>query len=149
MMPGFNKLNYDNGYWPKSIDSILDNETLKFFESHIWLVALPLRRDGYTPFTETHISAEGAKRLAEATEAIWSAVKAHDAAAWGRATTEAFEAQTAMFPSMISPEMTEAIQQYKDVALGWKITGAGGGGYWVLISEKPVPNAIQIHACRE
>jgi len=149
MMPGFNKLNYDNGYWPKSIDTILDNDTLKFIESHIWLVALPLRRDGYTPFTETHISAEGAKRLAEATEAIWSAVKAHDAAAWGRATTEAFEAQTAMFPSMISPEMTEAIQQYKDVALGWKITGAGGGGYWVLISEKEIPNGLRIHACRE
>ena len=44
--------------------------------------------------------------------------------------------------------MTEAIEKYRDVAFGWKITGAGGGGYWVMISEKPIPNAIRIHACR-
>ena len=148
LLPGFNKLNYDNGYWPKSIESITDNGTLKFIEEHIWLVALPLRKDGYTPFTQTNITAEGAKRLAEATERMWAAVKRHDVRAWGEATTEGFEAQTAMFPSMISPEMTEAIEKYRDVACGWKITGAGGGGYWVLISEKPIPNAIRIHACR-
>ena len=148
LLPGFNKLNYDNGYWPKSIDSITDNDTLKFIEEHIWLVALPLRRDGYTPFAETHITAEGAKRLADATERAWSAVKRHDAKAWGAATTESFEAQTAMFPSMVSPEMREAVEKYRGTAFGWKISGAGGGGYWVLISEKPIPNAIRVHACR-
>jgi hypothetical protein len=148
LLPGFNKLNYDNGYWPKSIESITDGDTLKFIEERVWLVALPLRREGYTPFAWTRITAEGAKRLAEATEAIWAAVKRHDAKAWGEATTAAFEAQTAMFPSMVSPEMTEAIEKYRDIAYGWKITGAGGGGYWVLVSEKPVPNALRIHACR-
>ena len=148
LLPGFNKLNYDNGYWPKSIESITDNDTLRFIENHIYLVALPLRKDGYTPFAETHISAEGAKRLAEATERIWTAVKAHDAKAWGEATTAAFEAQTAMFPSMISPAMAEAVEKYRGVACGWKITGAGGGGYWVMVSEQPIPNAIRVHACR-
>lgn len=148
LLPGFNKLNYDNGYWPVSIDSITDNDTLKFIEEHIWLVALPLRRDGYTPFAQTNITADGARRLADATEAIWTAVKCHDVRAWGKATTASFEAQTAMFPSMVSPEMTEAIEKYRGTAYGWKITGAGGGGYWVLISEKPIPNALRIHACR-
>lgn len=148
LLPGFNKLNYDNGYWPVSIDSITDNDTLKFIEEHIWLVALPLRKDGYTPFAQTNITADGARRLADATEAIWAAVKCHDAKAWGEATTASFEAQTAMFPSMVSPEMTEAIEKYRGTAYGWKITGAGGGGYWVLISEKPIPNALRIRACR-
>ena len=68
--------------------------------------------------------------------------------AWGAATTDSFEAQTAMFPSMVSPEMREAVEKYRGTAFGWKITGAGGGGYWVLISEKPIPNALRIHACR-
>ena len=148
LMPGFNKLNYDNGYWPVSIDTILDRETLEFIERHLWLVALPLRKNDYTPFTETHITAEGAKRLAVATEAIWEAVKRHDVNSWGAATTEAFEAQTAMFPSMVSPEMRDAAEAYRSLACGWKITGAGGGGYWVMISDTPIPNAIRIRACR-
>ena len=147
-LPGFNKLNYDNGYWPVSIDSMTDPEDLSFIEKHIYLAALPLRKQGYTPFEGTNITEEGAKRLAAATETAWDAVKRHDVKAWGKATTESFEAQIAMFPSMLSPEMTEAIDTYRDSACGWKITGAGGGGYLVLISEKPLPNTIQIRACR-
>ncbi len=147
-LPGFNKLNYDNGYWPVSIDSMTAPEDLAFIEQHIYLAALPLRKQGYTPFEGTNITAEGAKRLADATEAIWDAVKRHDVKAWGKATAESFDAQIAMFPSMLSPEMTETIDVYRNTACGWKITGAGGGGYLVLISEKPLPNTIQIRACR-
>ena len=148
LLPGFNKLNYDNGYWPVSIESMTDTATLEFLEKHLYLVALPLRRDGYTPFAKTSITPEGAKRLAEATEAIWEAVKAKDVKAWGRATTASFEAQIAMFPSMMSPEMAEIIAQFSRQTCGWKITGAGGGGYLVVISESPIAHAIQVHACR-
>ncbi len=148
LLPGFNKHSYDNGYWPIAIESILDRDILEFMERHIYLVALPLRREGYTPLAETHITADGTKRLAKATESIWEAVKAKDAKAWGRATTESFEAQIAMFPAMMSPEMAETIEQYRDSVCGWKITGAGGGGYLVVISEKPIPNALRVKACR-
>lgn len=148
LLPGFNKLNYNNGFWPVAIESITDKETLEFIERHLYLVALPLRRDGYTPFAKTHVTAEGVKRLAEATETIWAAVKRHDVEAWGKATTESFEAQIAMFPAMMSPEMAETIEQYRGTVCGWKITGAGGGGYLVVISETPIAHAIQVHACR-
>ena len=148
LLPGFNKLTYDNGYWPVAIDSVTDRGTLEFVERHLWLVALPLRRDGYSPFDGKNVTAGGARRLAAATEAIWEAVRRHDAQAWGRATTASFEAQLAMFPAMMSPEMAETIGQYRGVALGWKITGAGGGGYLVVVSGTPIPNAVQVHACR-
>ncbi|MBQ4479745.1 MAG: adenylyltransferase/cytidyltransferase family protein [Victivallales bacterium] len=148
LLPGFNKLNYDNGYWPISIDSITDRETLEFIERHLYLIALPLRRDGYTPFAGMTVTAGGVQSLATATEAIWEAVKAKDVQAWGRATTASFEAQIAMFPAMMSPEMAETIEQYRDSVCGWKITGAGGGGYLVVISEHSIENALRIHACR-
>ncbi len=147
LLPGINKLNYDNGYWPVSIDSIRDRETLSFIEKSIRLVALPQRRAGYTPFENRNITAEGAKALAKATEGIWTAIKNHDVVNWGACTTESFEAQTRMFPSMISAEITEAIEKYRSVAKGWKITGAGGGGYLVLITDKEIENSIQIRAC--
>ena len=148
LLPGFNKLNYDNGYWPVSIDSLTDSAMLEFMEKHLYLIALPLRRDGYSPFAGMHVTADGVKRLAEATEIIWSAVQAKDAKTWGRATTASFEAQIAMFPAMMSPEMAETIEQYRGSVCGWKITGAGGGGYLVVISEQPIENALRIHVCR-
>lgn len=143
-LPGINRLNYDNGYWPVSIESVTNRETLDFIQSHLYLVALPLRKQGYSPFEGQNVTVEGARRLAETTERLWDGIKRHDVVAWGQATTEFFQAQTAMFPSMLSPEITEAVEKYKDIAHGWKITGAGGGGYLVLISDEPIENAIRV-----
>ena len=53
-----------------------------------------------------------------------------------------------MFPNMRFPEMDEAIERIRGIAAGWKITGAGGGGYLVALSDQPVENAIQVRACR-
>ena len=41
------------------------------------------------------------------------------------------------------------IEKYKDQALGWKLSGAGGGGYLILVSDKPVEDAVQVVARRE
>jgi mevalonate kinase len=61
---------------------------------------------------------------------------------------ESFEAQTTLFPNTIYPEIEKVINQYKNQALGWKLSGAGGGGYLVLLAEKPVKNAIHIKVRR-
>ena len=53
-----------------------------------------------------------------------------------------------MFPNMIAPHVQLAIDEYKDHVKGYKITGAGGGGYLVLISDKPIDRAIQIRIRR-
>jgi hypothetical protein len=36
------------------------------------------------------------------------------------------------------------IRIHSKSALGWKLSGAGGGGYLVLVSQEPVPGAIQL-----
>jgi len=50
---------------------------------------------------------------------------------------------------MMNNNISQLIDQYKDMALGWKLSGAGGGGYLILISDKPIKNAIRIFIRRE
>ena len=66
----------------------------------------------------------------------------------GRAMRDSFEAQIAMFPNMVTPEIMEQLDIYKPQVKGWKLSGAGGGGYLILFNDAPVENAIQIRIRR-
>ena len=147
LLPGLNKLNYDNGYWPVSIESITDDATLDFIKNHLFLIQLPQRKQNYDVLGNTNINPISARKLADATECCWTAMKAHDAKNWGKATADCFEAQLEMYPAMSTPDVQAAIEQYKDQVYGWKLTGCGGGGYLILISDTPIPQAIKVTPC--
>jgi mevalonate kinase len=49
-----------------------------------------------------------------------------------------------MFPNMMNAMVAELIEQNRPRALGWKLSGAGGGGYLILVADRPIENAIQI-----
>ena len=53
-----------------------------------------------------------------------------------------------MYPNMAPQEVLDSIALYKDKVKGYKITGAGGGGYLVLISDTPVENGLKIRIRR-
>jgi mevalonate kinase len=50
---------------------------------------------------------------------------------------------------MMMDTIEQMIDQYKNTALGWKVSGAGGGGYLILVSETPIENALRIYIRRE
>ena len=144
LMPGLNKLNYNNGYWPTSIDKVLEGETLNFIATHLSLLQLPQRRASYNVLNNTNINLKSAQKLADASERCWQAILRHDAAAWGKATTDCFQAQLEMFPEMLTADVEKAINKYHDKAYGWKLTGAGGGGYLILISDQIISETIRV-----
>jgi mevalonate kinase len=45
---------------------------------------------------------------------------------------------------MVDNEIFTIIERYKSNALGWKLSGAGGGGYLILVSDEPIKGAIKI-----
>jgi cytidyltransferase-like protein len=148
VFPGMNKLNYDGEYWPVSIEPCRDAEILLWLESRLYFIPLAPRKPGFDVLSNTNISAREAKRLAMAAENTWSSILEKDAQAFGNYFRSSFEAQAAMFPNMINPAVQETINAYSNEALGWKLSGAGGGGYLVLVSEKPVSGAIRIRIRR-
>ena len=147
-MPGLNRLDYDNGYWPVNIESVLDAKILQFIEENLWLIPLSPRMSNYDVLENTNITHEGAGRLAAAAEKCWQAILSCDVDAWGAASSESFQAQIAMYPNMAPQEVLDSIALYKDKVKGYKITGAGGGGYLVLISDTPVENGLKIRIRR-
>ncbi|MEI6787943.1 MAG: adenylyltransferase/cytidyltransferase family protein [bacterium] len=149
VLPGLNKMWYDKGdYWPASIESRLNPELLAWIESHLYLIPLYPRSSDYDVLAETRIDEAGASRLSRAAVACWEAAQARDLKAFGESVTRGFEAQIAMFPRMMSEGIQEQIALYRNQSLGWKLSGAGGGGYLILIADKPVATAIQIRIRR-
>jgi cytidyltransferase-like protein len=149
VIPGANKSWYDGEYWPEKIETVQDEKTLQFVEQSLYLIPLGMRKDDYDVLANTYINPGIAKRFSEVTECCWEAMMAHDRPGFGRYIRAAFEAQTAMFPNMVTPMVRELIDRYQDQAIGWKLSGAGGGGYLILVAEKPIPNAVRIFIRRE
>jgi cytidyltransferase-like protein len=144
VFPGLNKADYCGKYWPSNIISIQNDNILSFIEKSLYLIPLGPRHSGYSVLSNTRITAAGAKALSMAANYCWDAILSKDICQFGKYFRESFEAQIEMFPNMLNPMVVELINQYKDVALGWKLSGAGGGGYLILVSERPVEHALQI-----
>lgn len=143
-IPGLTRHYYNGKYWPEKIEKIYDEDILSWLEEHIYLVTLWPRPAGTDLLANTYITKENISGLAEASEMCWEAILKMDLQAFGKAFLASFEAQTALFPNMINEEIEAVISKYKDSVLAWKLSGAGAGGYLVLISDKPVKNAMKV-----
>ena len=148
VLPGLNRLHYGGDFWPSEIENILDNNTLSWIEERLWLIPLYPRHSGYDVLAGTNITPENAKKLSEAALSCWKAIKEKDIRKFGDAVRRSFEAQIAMYPNMVNEDIFEVLEKYKKSVFGWKLSGAGGGGYLIFVSETPIENAIQIRIRR-
>lgn len=146
---GLAKSWYDGKYWPTSIESCLDNEVLNWLEQHIFLVPLAVRKDGYDVLANTAIHKIHARALSEAAQACYQAILEKNLQKFGATMRAAFEAQISMFPNMVDEDIMAQIKKHENLAYGWKLSGAGGGGYLVLVADKPIPGAENIKIRRK
>ena len=144
VFPGMNKANYSGEYWPKSIESCNDTDILDWLEQQLHFLPLTPRRDGYDVLSDTVINKVNAKSLADAAESTWNSALRKDMPAFGQSFRASYEAQVAMFPNMVNDEVIQTIEKHRDSAAGWKLSGAGGGGYLVLVSEKEIEGTFKI-----
>jgi cytidyltransferase-like protein len=146
--PGLAIAHYDGEYWPYQIESVQDEETLRFIENALYLIPLGPRESGFSVLENTHITKKNAKALSDAAYVCWDAILAHNIQGFGKYVRAGFEGQIAMFPNMIIPAILELIETYRSQALGWKISGAGGGGYLILVAENEIEDALRVRIRR-
>jgi hypothetical protein len=148
VFPGLAYAYYEGEYWPSRIEHRLDEALLQFVESSIYLVSLGPRFGDYDVMANTNFNRENAKALADAADGHWQAILDRDILRFGQTMREVFEAQVALFPNTMNERVAAIIDEYRDSTLGWKLSGAGGGGYMVLVSETPIPGSVRVVARR-
>jgi cytidyltransferase-like protein len=148
VLPGLNRLDYNGDYWPQKIRSVFDNDIIDWLEEHIYLISLSPRSWEYNVLSETYINTANVKALSEATDECWNAILEKNTAKFSDGVRKSFEAQIKMFPKMVDAKVLESIEYYRSQALGWKLSGAGGGGYLILIGDKSVENSLKIRIRR-
>jgi cytidyltransferase-like protein len=144
VLPGLNRLQYDGNYWPTAIESVHDEETLKWIEDHFSLITIGPRERTFNVLEETRINRENAMALASAADGCWKSILRKDIRAFGDFFRQSFEAQTSMFPRMLGDGILPIIDAHRHHAFGWKLSGAGGGGYLILVTDSEIPGAIKI-----
>ena len=100
-----------------------------------------------------NVTKHGVENLAKAAENCWKYIMDRDLKGFASFFLASFEAQITLFPGMIQPGVQEYIDKYSKTpgVLAWKMSGAGGGGYLVLVcqsrSDFP-PGAIEVYIRR-
>jgi len=143
-VPGLARHYYSGEYWPERIEKVYDEDILTWLENHLSLITLWPRPDGTDLLTDRQVNKENILKLTSAADRCWDAIMQKDLQQFGAAFLDSFTAQVRMFPSMLNERIENVISQYKESALGWKLSGAGAGGYLVLVSEKPVQNSMKL-----
>lgn len=165
-VPGLARHYYDKNFWPVKIENTVDEMTLRFLEQHLVMIPMEPRRPGCSVVEGKDINEAKVTALATAADACWDAILRHDLTDFAAAYLASFNAQTAMFPGMITPSINgrvceeACVQPYIDrysalpEVLAWKMAGAGAGGYLVLVVKdarafaQERKDAIEIHIRR-
>jgi galactokinase/mevalonate kinase-like predicted kinase len=134
-IPGICRHYYNNHFWPEQIESCHDEQVILWLENHLCMIPMEPRRPGCNVVEDMDITEAKVKDLANAADRCWDALLRCDLTAFATAFKDSFNAQVAMFPAMIQGCVQSYIDQYSTLpdVLAWKMPGAGGGGYLVLV----------------
>lgn len=144
LYPGINRLFYNGSHWPEIIESSTDVSVCEWLSSVLHLVPLEPRPDGYDPLKEINLDKNFVKELGEAGELCWRSILERDINGLGSALTSTLLAWRKILPYTV-PEwvMKELENRYFPYYPG-ALTSGSGGGYVMVVSEKPVEGALRI-----
>jgi hypothetical protein len=151
--PGINRLDYDfrheSGVFPIHIENCSSVRVARWLEKVLHLIPVEPRPEGYNPLDEKRFDPKWVAKLGRTGKLIYDAILKMDAPALGKAVNQGLQCWDVLLPkSMRHPVMKVDIMElaaaYQAQYLGACYSGPGGG-YLIVVSEKPVPGSFSVN----
>jgi hypothetical protein len=144
LYPGINRLFYTGGYWPEKIESTTAKDTCDWLSDVLYLIPLEPRPIGYDPLKIIHLEKSLIKKLGESGDRCWDAVLKKDVAGLGKAVKDTFLIWGKILPLTVPDWIMNEMESKYFPNYPGAITSGSGGGYVIVVSDKPVEGAIRI-----
>jgi len=152
IIPGVSRLDYDcrfeDGFFPSHVESCNDPNVARWLEQALHLVPVAERPEGYSPLGRQRLTSEWVQRLGESGKACYEAILARDIQRLGASMNETMRCWEELLPDtvshpLITHDLLGLLAAYQVRHAGAMYSGCGGG-YLYVVSEEPVPGAIQV-----
>jgi hypothetical protein len=150
--PGVSRLDYDasvhGGVFPSHIESCRDRKVAGWLSRVLHLIAVEPRPAGYSPLGAQNLDPRWVRRLGRSGRDCYDAVVRMDATALGASLTLTMKCWEALLPHVVRHPLLRAdlvpmLAAYQRQYPGAMYSGCGGG-YLVVVSERPVPGAFHV-----
>jgi cytidyltransferase-like protein len=144
LLPGINRLYYNGRYWPERIESNISKDICDWLSDVIFMVKLKPRPDGYDPLKEMHLEKPYIKELGEAGDLCWESILKKDIAGLGKSMIATCLSWKKILPLTVPDDILKEMETKYFRNFSGAITSGAGGGYVIVISDKPVKGAIKV-----
>ena len=151
--PGVNRLDYDfriqGGVFPSHIESCNRPKVARWLEKVLHVLPVEPRPDGYSPLDRKNLKPEWVARLGQSGRDCFDAIVNMDAVALGASLNLNMKCWETLLPDLVRHpllrvELMPLLKAYQQQYLGAMYSGCGGG-YLIVVSEKPVPGAFKVN----
>jgi hypothetical protein len=150
--PGVNRLDYDirvhDGLFPSNIESCRSPKVARWLSNVLHLAPIEPRPDGYHPLGEKNLTPKWVSQLGKSGNDCYQAIVNMDAKGLGESLNLNMTCWEKLLPHVVrhptlQVDLMPILRAYQKQYLGAMYSGCGGG-YLIIISERPVPGAFKV-----
>jgi len=151
--PGVNRLDYDfkihGGVFPSHVESCNRPKVARWLSEILYLIPVEPRPDGYGPLGIKNLEPKRVAQLGQSGRDCYAAIVKMDAKKLGASLNLTMKCWETLLPHVVRHpllrvDLMPILQAYQRQYLGAMYSGCGGG-YLIVVSEKPVPGAFQVN----
>jgi hypothetical protein len=150
--PGVNRLDYDyrvhGGVFTSHIESCRSQKVARWLSQVLNLIPVEPRPDGYSPLGVKNLKPGWVAKLGQSGKECYEAIVRMDAKALGASLNLTMKCWETLLPHVVRHpalrvELMPILSAYQKQYPGAMYSGCGGG-YLIVVSEKPVPGAFKV-----